>query len=247
MNLLNLFSGKPEDKILSVKYKKPIDEQLIDKLIYFIQSSGKKSSKVITEINSSINSLVAGVLFKKAFGEKAIALIFDFDSPKTNTLIELCKSLGLNTYILKRGSAYQKELAQYHFHQKDINNFYIRFVNYHLSIQAEIEKAEIADTTDKSDRLTIQQPNLFYGAFMPFYSLYKSEVYDLARLLNINKTPTDFDYWTKIDPVLFLLTEKQLTPEEISQQYSIDLHFLKRLKAHIDKQLLKTTVSQFII
>lgn len=247
MDLLNLFSGKPEDKILSVKYKKPIDDQLVDKLTYFIQSSCKKSSKIIIEINGTIDSLLAGALFKKALGEKAIALIIDLDTPKTNTLVDLCKLLDLNTYVLKRGLAYKAELTKYHLHQKDIRNFYIRFINYHLSIQADMMKADLTDIADKSDRLTSQRPNLFYGSPMPFYSLYKTEVYELAKLLNINQTPTDFDYWAKIDPVLFLLTEKQMSPEEIHEEFNIDLQWLKKLKSQIDKQSFKTPVNQFII
>lgn len=247
MDLLPDVFQKKKDKILSVKYKKPVDEQLTEKLIYFIQSVCKKSPKIITPISGTVNSLVAGVLFKKALTEKAVAIIFDFDTPKTNTLIELCKSLDLNTYVLKRGKAYQTESTQYHSHQKDIRNFYIRFVNYHLSIQADLMKAELTDIADKSDKLTNQRPNLFYGSVMPFYSLYKTEVYELAKLLHISHSPTDLDYWTKIDPVLYLLTEKQLNPEEISQQYNIDLPWLKKLKSRIEKESLETTVSQFII
>lgn len=231
---------------LPIEYKKPIDGQLVAKLISYIQSSCKKSSKIIVEINSTINSLVAGALFQKALVEKAIAIIVDFDTPKTQALTDLCKLLNLNVYVLKRGLAYGVELAKYHLHQKDVRNFYIRFVNYHLSIQAEMMKAELADAEDKSERLTISRPNVFYGHFMPFYSLYKTEVYDLAKFLNIPTENID-ENWKKIDPVLFLLTEKQASPEEINQQYNIDLHWLKKLKARIDEQLLTTPVSQFII
>lgn len=180
-------------------YKKPIDEQLTAKLIYFIQSCSKKSSKIITEVNGTINSLVSAVLFKKALEDKAIAMIFDFDTPKTNTLLNFCKSANLNTYVLKRGSKYQSELSAYRLSKPEyINSFYKRFVNYHLSVQADILKAEVADTIDKSDRLINQRPNGFYGHFMPFYSLYKTEVYDLAKLLNINQPANDSDYWKKL-------------------------------------------------
>lgn len=120
-------------------------------------------------------------------------------------------------------------------------------------------KAALVDTVDKSDRLLGTRPEGFYGHFMPFYCLYKSELYELTKFLNIpdqfidHTAYQDFPYpeivltWDKIDPILFLLTEKQLSPEEISQKFNIDLHWLKKLKSHIDKQPLKTTVSQFLI
>lgn len=234
--------------LTSLKYKKPVDEQLVSKLIYFIQSSCRKSSKIITEVNGTINSLVSGVLFKKALGEKSIAMIFDFDTPKTNALVNLCNLLTLETYVLKRGSAYQSELSKYNLHKQEyINSFYKRFVNYHLSVQADIMKASVADTIDKSERLMYQRPDCFYGSFIPFYSLYKTEVYDLAKLLDINQPSNDSAYWEKIDPVLFLLTEKQSNPEEIAREFNIDPEWLKKLKTHIDKDSLKSPVSQFII
>lgn len=233
----------------SLKYKKPIDDQLVSKLIYFIESSYKKTTKIITEVNGTINSLVSGVLLKKALGEKAMAIIFDFDTPKTDELLNICKLLDLNTYLLKRGSAYQSELSTYKLHKQEaVRNFYLRFVNYHLSVQADIMKAYLVDTIDKSDRLTSHRPNVFYGSFMPFYSLYKTEIYDLAKFLNIPyDASADYGYWAKIDPVLFLLTEKQNTPEEIAREFNIDLEWLKKLKNHIDKDSLKSPVSQFII
>lgn len=225
-------------------YKKLVDNQLTDKLISFFHTC---KTKIIVEMNGTINSSTAGILLQKALGEKSIALIIDFDTPKTTTLIDLCKSLSLNAYVLKRGLAYQKELTTYHLHQKDINNFYRRFVNYHLSIQADIMGAQIVDTVDKSERLTNARPNCFYGSFMPFYSLYKTEIYDLAKFLNIKEVSTDRDYWERIDPILFLLTEKQLTPEQIYQGFKLDLAWLKKLKKHIDKRTLESPITQFII
>ena len=233
---------------MNLSYKKPVDQQLVDKLINYIQSNSKKSTKVIIDINGTINSAVAGVLFKKALAEKLIAIIFDFNTPKTGQLIQLCKSLELDTYLLSRGEAYQNELAAYRLHaEKDICNFYSRFINYHLLTTAEHMKAEVADTEDKSERLTTARPRAFYGSIMPFYSLYKTELYDLAKLLNISTENLNVDYWQKIDPVLFLLTDSQLSPEEISGQYNLDLEWLKKLKSHIEKQSFKIAVNQFII
>lgn len=223
------------------KYKKPIDQQLVDKLIgYFSQQ------KKITIGIYETNSIIAATLLKKALNENAIAMIFDFGGDYTNSLIDTCNKLSLNPYLLKRGPAYQEEVAAY----GKNHNHYKRFMNYHMLIQAERMKAMLVDTIDKSDRLLGVRPPGFYGHLMPFYCLYKSEIYDLASYLHIpignQETYQDLTY-DKLDPILFLLTEKQLSPEAISQQFNIDLIWLKRLKSHVDKQLFQTPVSQFII
>lgn len=262
MNLSNLFKSTPKVfDISSVKYKKPIDDQLVNKLIDYFQLSYKHLSKIMLGMHGEINSTVAGALLKQALGENAVAMIFDFETPKTNKLVEIGNYLKLESYILKRGSAYQNEVSSYHLHKPgDLKNFYKRFINYHLFVQAQNMGAAVVDTIDKSDRLLGSRQQGFYGHLIPFYSLYKSELYDLAVRLGIPNqfiTPTNYQglpypgnlvlTWDKIDPVLFLLTEKQLSPEEISQQFNIDLHFLKRLKSYVNKQLFQTSVSQFII
>ncbi|MBI2600619.1 hypothetical protein HYW42_01585 [Candidatus Daviesbacteria bacterium] len=255
MDLLNLF-----------KYKKPVDEQLVTKLTDYLQHyyqylSKHGHHKIMVRISGDINSIVAGALLRQASKENIVAMIFDFGTDETNSLVELCKYSGLETFILKRGAAYQSEISAYQLHTPaSLKRFYQRFINYHSAIQAENMKAVIVDTFDKSDRLLGNRPEGFYGHLMPFYSLYKSELYDLAQFLNI---PGQFipltNYqgllypenialtWDKIDPILFLLTEKQISPEEISQQFCVDLTWLKKLKTRIDKKSLETTVSQFII
>lgn len=232
---------------------KRIDQQLVDKLINYIQSSNKHLPKIMLGMDGGINSIVAGALYKKALAEKAAVLIFDFDTPQTTNLIQICNYLKLETYALKRGIAYRNEVSSYHLHKpEDLENFYKRFINYHLLIQAENMGAKLLDTFDKSDRLLFDRPEGFYGHFMPFYSIYKSELYGLARFLEIPGqfiTPTNYLNlsWDQIDQLLFLLTEKQLTAEDISKQCNIDLQFLKSLKSKIDKQFFKVPVSQFMI
>lgn len=268
MDLLNLFNRESQTfDVSSVKYKKYIDDQLVIKLTNYFESSYRRLSKdghhkIMVGIDGEVNCLIAAQLLKQAVGENVVAMIFDLTNPAwTENLVKFCKQLGMESFILKRGVAYQNEVATYRLHNpKSIRHFYKRFINYHLLIAADQMKAAVLDTVDKSDRFLGLRPEGFYGHFMPFYSLYKSEVYELARFLKI---PTqllgDFNYqeilyppgaalsWDKIDPVLYLLAEKQLRPEEISQQFKIDLPWLKRLKSHMGKQAFVTAVSQFII
>lgn len=251
MNLSNIFNSKHKTfDVSKVKYKKPVDEQLVNKLTDYIQLTAKHLSKMgLSKIMVGIfetNSLIAATLLKQTLKDQVIAMILDFGTEYTNNLIQICNKLALDAYLLKRGAAYQEEVVSF----GKTPNHYKRFTGYHLLIQADQMKAALIDTIDKSDRLLGARPQGFYGHFMPFYALYKSELFDLASFLQIpvdtSQTYQDLTY-DKLDPILYLLTEKQLSPEEISKQHNIDLNWLKRLKSHIDKQLFQTPVSQFII
>lgn len=231
--------------------KKEVNQELVDKLISYIELSYKYLSKlglpkIMIGIYADTNCLVAAKLLKQALGENAVAMIFDFGTDNTNNLINFCNNLSLNSYVLKRTEAYQTEVKAYRLHKpSDVRRFYERFMNYHLLIQADNMKTALVDTLDKSDRLTGTRPEGFYGQFMPFYSFYKSEIVDLARFLDI---PDQFiSTPSNIDPILYLLTEKLYTPEQISKQYNLDLNFIKKLKSVTTKQPLKSTPSQFII
>lgn len=267
-NKLGLFNGKPKTfDVSSIKYRKPIDEQLISKLISYLQSYYQNLSKrahhsIMLGIDGEINSWVAAKLLKQALGENVWATVFNFNNPTwTSSAVKFCEQLGLENFVFDVDTEYQDEVSAYQLHKPiDLRLFYKRFINYHLLTLADLWKVNLADTADKSDRLLGVRPEGFYGHFIPFYSLYKSELYELAYYLGI---PNQFIYqtefqdipypdnipltWDKIDPVLYLLTEKQLKVEDVSQQYNIDIHWLRRLRNHINKQLFQTTVSQFII
>lgn len=247
----------------NLKYKKPIDQQLVDKLIDYIQQSFKNLSKqglhkIMLGMIGGEFELLSAHLLKQALAENILVIIFDFDDAvKTNKLIEVCRKLSLESYILKRGQQYRNEAQSYHLHTpKQLKPFYHRFLNYHLSTQADLMKAGLIGTADKSDRLLGLREGGLNGHLTPFYSLYKSEIYDLAKFLHIPYQTTLYQAhlyqdtllpWDKIDPVLYLLTEKQLKPEEISQQFNIDVHWLRSLRIHVNKQLFQTTVSQLLI
>ena len=65
MNLLNLFNNQPKTiNVSSVKYKKALDDQLVNKLNYFLQSANKDLSKqgysrIVVRISEDVNSLAA--------------------------------------------------------------------------------------------------------------------------------------------------------------------------------------------
>ena len=91
--------------------------------LFDLEIQAKGDLKVDIHHTNEDIGIVLGEAFKKALGEKAIAIIVDLDTPKTDNLVSICKDLGFNTYILKRSTAYQNELAAYHLHkQEDIKN-----------------------------------------------------------------------------------------------------------------------------
>src|SRR3990167_10091043 len=199
MQLPSLFNGKSKFDVSSVKYKKLIDQQLVDKLISYIQHSCQKLPKIMVGLYDT-NSIIAAKLLKESLNEKVVAMIFDFGTDYTKTLVNTCNQLSINSYILKRGAAYHSEISSF---GKNPHHFK-RFISYHLLIQADLMKTAVVDTIDKSDRLLGTRPPGFYGHFMPFYSLYKSELYDLASFLQIPisfaKTYQDLTF-DKVDPI----------------------------------------------
>lgn len=108
--------------------------------------------------------------------------------------------------------------------------------------------AAVVDTADKTDRILGNRPEGLYGHMMPFFGLYKSEIFKLAHFLNIPDQliiqPPDLE---KLDLILYLLVEKEQTPEQISQELHIDLNWIKKLKLSLNKHYLNPPTSQFMI
>lgn len=250
MGLLNLFSDSSKTfDPSSIKYKKNVDQQLVEKLVDYL--SNLKAHRLMVKIDGGLNCALICLLLEKTLRKDVSLMIIDVDSSLTEKSIALCDNLQLDSYVLDRTKSYQNEILGYKIPTGSAREkFFKRFCNYHILTQADQMDAVLIDDFDKSNRLLGTRPTGFYGQFMPFYSLYKSELYDLAKFLN---TPSQFfedqtnQYWDQIDPLLFLLTEKQLAPEEISQQFNVDLEYLKKLKTKIDKQMLQKTISEFFI
>jgi NH3-dependent NAD+ synthetase len=94
----------------------------------------------------------------------------------------------------------------------------------------------------------------------PLSSLYKSELYDLADYFNLSDIKeknsgclelTDIDAfsvpWNELDPILYLLVEKNMSPECIAKDFSIDLNWLRALNKRIFIQPLRTSTKKITL
>lgn len=272
MKLLNFFPGTPQlFNHPAISYKKPIDDFLVNKILEYIDRSFKDFSKLgfekaVTGMALDINSIVCCHLLKTALGSRFTPVLIDFstdssDSQYTKETLQFINYLKLQCIIVKAGEIYKSQILLNSPKDSKINNrFYYRFINNILLQIADNLSAVLINNTNKTDRLLGKYPEVFKGHIMPFYSFYYSEIYDLASFLKI---PTEFiqkaqyyQVWEKdnfgvtiqdLDPVLYLLNEKQLMPAEIAQEFNIDPTWLEKLKKRIENLPLINEASELII
>lgn len=263
-SLLNIFPGKPKYvEEISNPYKRKVDQKLIDQLVKFIKSSVHETSqiglnKVVVGLSGGVDSSVACALAKNAFGKKALAVIVDFGDKKnfskeTKFSIEVAKKIGIQFKVIKAGLLFDEHLKLL-----GKNNLLIqmhlrtRFIHMIIFDVADHEFAAVIDTSDKSERLLGRYAEYFYGHFAPFYDLYKTEVYDLAKLLKLPnevlENPGCIDLldidafgvsWQILDPIIYLLGTKTVTVEKLAKSYNIDKVWLVKIKNRLDKQHLR--------
>lgn len=240
---------------MSVTYKKPIDQQLVDKLVDFLARGNKKT---IIDLSGSVNSLVACSLLKTALGGSFTAVIVDLapsphpgsDSEETKNLFRFASFSGISCIIVKAGIAYNEQIAIDPPKGQHKEAFNQRFMSNILLQTADNLGAVICDPLDKSERvLGLKKGN--EGSIVPFYSLYKSEIYDLYSYLNLpqefvkEEISTFGVSYAELDPMIYLLLEKQLSVGDIASEH-VDAALLAKLKKTLDHQVF-TTPNQLIL
>lgn len=103
--------------------------------------------------------------------------------------------------------------------------------------EADQRDAAVICTTDRSERVMGRYTECFYGHLAPLADLYKTEVAEVATRLGVAKALTEErpgceDYWFDdeilgagydlVDPILHLLTEHGLTPQEIAERFRFE-------------------------
>ncbi len=219
-----------------------------EQLIVFLKEEVKKSGleKVTVGLSGGLDSAVVAVLCKEAFGDKLNCVLMpsQFSSQSSiDDAIDLCEKFDIRYEIVSiepMVSAYIDKMAD---DKLRIGNFSARMrmsVLYDISSR---EKSLVVGTSNKSELL------LGYGtvfgdiacAINPIGEIYKSDEYELARLLKVtdailNKAPSadlwegqsdedDLGYsYKQMDDVLKLMVDEKKSKEQL-----IDLGFEEKL------------------
>ncbi|GLH57753.1 NH(3)-dependent NAD(+) synthetase NadE [Helicobacter ailurogastricus] len=209
-----------------------LPSKIIDTLVSFLQTQTTQRGfeRVVYGLSGGVDSAVVAFLCHKAFKDNAHALLMpSLSTPKSalKDALELCKSFHISYSV--------RPIAPHHALFKDTHkeasltrqgNFCARLRMAALYDHALEHRALVVGTSNKSERL------LGYGtifgdlacAINPIGNLYKTQIYALARLLqipsNILDKPPSADFYTgqsdeaelgfsyaEIDPLLFAIEQ----------------------------------------
>jgi NAD+ synthase len=213
----------------------------------------------VVGVSGGIDSVAAALLIQEALGTDRVCKVvvdygvFQDDLPSITEAKQIALTLGgpvewvsiadlvvLHSRSSGSGDSWFFDL-----------NLQTRLIQNAIFQVADRRKAWVASTIDRSERLLGRYTEFFYGHGEPLADLYKTEVYDLAQYLGapqpaLARRPgceswmwdddlfgTTYDV---IDPVLYLLTEVGLSPEEISREHGIDLEWVRRLNLRMVQQ-----------
>jgi len=205
-------------------------------------------------LSGGIDSAVVAVLAKKAFGEDFRVFLlpsqFSSDSSITDAL-KLCEKFDIKHQIIEI-----KDIVEGY--KENSNSTSLRVGNF----SARVRMAILFDQSAKYNSLVLGTSNkseilLGYGtwygdlasAINPIGDLYKSEVFEFAKYLDVNKEiiekPPSADLWEgqsdedelgftyqEIDSVFYELIEKRRSPKEV-----IEDGFNKELTLMLDKRI----------
>lgn len=235
---------------------------LVGKLIEFLQteSAQRGFDRVVLGLSGGVDSAVVGVLCQKAFKSKCHALIMPASSSnpssKTDALL-LCEHFSI-AYKEQSIAPYQKVFDALNSSASlgRQGNFCARMRMIMLYDYSLTHHALVVGTSNKSERM------LGYGtifgdlacAINPIGDLFKTQVYALARMLDIpatilHKSPSADFYtgqsdelelgfsYTQIDPLLLEISQRWALAEEIDTALLVQLGYDPLLVQSIVKRV----------
>jgi NAD+ synthase len=263
--VLKFFPGKP-DKInrIDIKYKRQIDKNFVNSIYSFIKDSLEKTTyagltkNVVLGLSGGIDSVTMALLCKNALGKaKVTCIIVDLGlkehEEQTKFAINVAKTLDLGFKVVKSSKLLRDYRAEMRTSGPFTNTNIMTRIIHNLVFQfADSKLAAVVSTIDKSEILLGRHMEHFYGHFAPLVNLYKTEVYDLAKFLRvpedvIRREPGCVESWFDkdifgvsydyLDPILYLISEKNQSAKNIAQKYDIDGGWLKRVERRVRSQM----------
>lgn len=267
-NLKGVFPGKPNHiGKINISFKKRVDSTLISKIEDFLSLGVERINalgfdKATVGLSGGVDSVVAAKLLHQAIGSNAFVVIVDFgDNEDTNFSVKIADKIGINYTLIKADQLFNKHLkllkgnstlSRIHLRSRIVNNIIFQV--------ADNNSALVLDTTDKSERLLARHAESFMGHLAPNYDLYKTELYDITDFVNLSevrlKEPgcpdlADTDAfgvdWETLDGILYLLTERKKTVDEIASKYAIDTTWLSIIEKRLRNQHLRTETIKLLM
>jgi len=108
----------------------------------------------------------------------------------------------------------------------------------------------VVSTLDRSEELLSRHLELFYGHVAPLGRFYKTEVMRIAELVGvpravISREPGCVEAWLDrevfgvgydvLDPLLFQMVERRMTPEQVFRRFGGDLRWLRAIQRRLDQ------------
>jgi NAD+ synthase len=184
-----------------------------------LEVSRAQSQGVVLGLSGGIDSSVAVSLATKALGnDRVLGLILpDRDVSEQKDIddaVELSKQLGIKYHIIDITEIKQKYLDQLPLEKKSIGNLTARIRMTLIYYYANLFNKLVLGTSDKSEMMIGYFTKFGDGAadLLPLADLYKTEVRELGRYLNVPKTILS----KKSTPSLWL---NQTAEKEIGMEY----------------------------
>lgn len=249
------FPGKPKKASkIDLEYKRNNNEKTIKRAVEFIRDNTLTPGYwdgVVVGISDGLDSATAAALCIKAVGkEKVFGVITNLGGKKEHDeqeklALQTAKSLGIEYKIINAGKIYNEmqSLVEDRGPFTDVN-IGIRLIEDIIFQVSDEKNYAVISTINKSETLTGRVTEYFYGHIAPLAGLYKSEIFDLARILGvpeevISRKPGGVDTWydedtfgvtyDTLDKMLYLLTEKNMTPEQVAIKYDFDEEWITKL------------------
>jgi len=237
--------------------------------IKFIQTTFKQQSfkQGIVAVSGGVDSAVSLLLATKALGPENIYTLHlpykkRHRSDTADMIINLAEIPQANRQVINLSRVVDKLAVKLNAKKNQLRfgNLLVRLRMACLFDQAKKHKALVIGTANKSENLLGYFTRYGDSAcdLNPLSHLYKTQVYQLAKFLNIPqaiiKTPPSANLWLGqtdaqelgftyqlADPILYLLTDKKLTPDKIIKQ-GFNKSLVNKVHQRLETNKFKTLV-----